>query len=55
SISLGKNNETKVKSNEQDIGKVGEVKKMRTESSSVNNQAAPSSQSTNKTSGLVEK
>ncbi|KAL0198300.1 hypothetical protein M9458_006840, partial [Cirrhinus mrigala] len=53
---LGKNNETKLKSDEQNVVKERQVKK--TESNSVNNQAAPSSQSTNsqkKTSGLVEK
>ncbi|KAL0198297.1 hypothetical protein M9458_006837, partial [Cirrhinus mrigala] len=53
---LGKNNETKVKSDEQNVVKERQVKK--TESNSVNNQAAPSSQSTNsqkKTPGLVEK
>ncbi|KAL1277768.1 hypothetical protein QQF64_024441 [Cirrhinus molitorella] len=45
--SVKKNNETEVKSNEQDVGKELQVKKMRTESSSVNKQAGPSSQSTN--------
>ncbi|KAL0198299.1 hypothetical protein M9458_006839, partial [Cirrhinus mrigala] len=54
---LGKSNETKVKSNEEDVVKEREVV-AKTESNSVNNQAGASSQSTNsqkKTSGLVEK
>ncbi|XP_073698608.1 uncharacterized protein [Garra rufa] len=56
--SVRKNNETKVRSKEQDVGKELEVKKMRVESSSVNNQAGPSSQITNSqktTSENVEK